>query len=105
MEPSSQHLTLHFDLETMYLPTLLTLAKSLALAFVLALAIADESTNPELVAKLRAAGTQVDRLKLLPNDTTDWTFDFTTQPGYTFQPASVISANVASFPVRPARPS
>lgn len=43
-------------------------------------------------------GTQLDRLDLLPSDPTDWTFDFNVQPGYTFNPASVVNANVASFP-------
>jgi hypothetical protein len=55
--------------------------------------------NPQLVAQLKAAGTQLDRLKLLPNDKTDWTFDFTAQDGYTFEPASVINANTASWSV------
>jgi hypothetical protein len=55
--------------------------------------------NPQLVAQLKAAGTQADRLELLPNDETDWTFDFAAQEGYTFEPASVINANIASWPV------
>jgi hypothetical protein len=60
---------------------------------------ADETQNPDLVAKLKAAGSQLDRLKLLPNDDTDWTFDFTAQKKYSFDPASVVNANSASFPV------
>ena len=88
-----------------------------ALTALYSLAIGDTSQNPALVAKLRMAGTQLDRLEILPNDDTDWyavsrtqhyatilttrarTFDFTKQPGYTFKPASVVSANGASFPV------
>ena len=60
---------------------------------------AADTSNPQLVAQLKAAGTQSDRLKLLPNDDTDWTFDFTAHDGYTFEPASVINANTASWPV------
>ena len=67
------------------------------LAPLLPLVTAD--VNPQLVAQLKTAGTQLDRLALLPNDATDWTFDFTAQPGYSFSPASVVTANVASFPV------
>ena len=63
------------------------------------LAKANIIQNPQLVAQLKAAGTQLDRLKLLSDDETDWTFDFTAQDGYTFEPASVINANVASWPV------
>jgi hypothetical protein len=58
----------------------------------------DVSQNPKMVAKLRAAGTQLDRLALLPDDDIDWTFDFHSQKGYTFNPASVINSNTASFP-------
>ena len=60
---------------------------------------ADSTKNPQLVAQLKAAGTQIDRLKLLPNDDTDWTFDFHKQDSYTFDPASVVNANAASWPV------
>lgn len=40
-----------------------------------ALAI-DKTRDPELVAKLKAAATQLDRRTLLPNNS-DWLFDFT----------------------------
>ena len=83
----------------MHLPCLSTISRGLALACIFSFTTGDGTSNPELVAKLRAAGTQLDRLALLPNDATDWTFDFTAQKGYSFQPASVVSANVASFPV------
>ena len=72
----------------------------LVVGYLSSLVRSDQSTNPDLVAKLRSAGSQIDRLNLLPNDATDWTFDFNAQPGYTFKPASVVSANIASFPVR-----
>ena len=54
---------------------------SFAVGLVLALAApqttlaVDATRNPELVAKLKAAATQLDRLALLPHDT-DWLFDF-----------------------------
>jgi Cupin len=72
----------------------------LAIAALLSPAAADTTKNPELVAQLKATGTQSDRLELLPNDATDWTFDFAAQDGYTFSPASVVNANTASWPVR-----
>ena len=40
-----------------------------------ALAI-DQTKDPQLVAQLRTAATQLDRLALLPTDE-DWLFDFT----------------------------
>jgi hypothetical protein len=71
----------------------------LLIAALFSLACADVTKNAQLVAQLRAAGTQLDRLKLLPNDETDWTFDFKAQSSYTFDPASVVNANTASWPV------
>ncbi|KAK5311899.1 hypothetical protein LTR93_011539 [Exophiala xenobiotica] len=50
----------------------------------LALAV-DNDKDPGLVAKLRLAYTNLDRLKLLPKDE-DWVFDFTKQDKYTFSP-------------------
>jgi hypothetical protein len=38
----------------------------------------DVTTNPDLVAKLKMAATDLDRMKLLPKDS-DWEFDFTKQ--------------------------
>lgn len=55
----------------------------------------DETVNPDLVAKLKTAATQLDRLNLLPDDS-DWLFDFNAQPGYTFSPGSVVNANVSA---------
>jgi len=57
----------------------------------------DITTDPALVASLKSAATQLDRLKLLPN-AADWLFDFTAQPGYTYSPGSVVNANAATFP-------
>ena len=53
--------------------------------------------NPALVGQLKTAATQLDRLNLLPEDS-DWLFDFTAQPKYTFSPGSVVNANAATFP-------
>lgn len=60
-----------------------------------ALAI-DTDTDPDLVAKLRMANTNLDRMKLLPDDS-DWFFDFTKQDKYTFSPGGVVNANSATF--------
>lgn len=54
-----------------------------------------KTVNPELVAKLKTAATQLDRLNLLP-DNSDWVFDFNAQPDYTFNPGSVVNANVST---------
>ncbi|KIW09724.1 hypothetical protein PV08_12008 [Exophiala spinifera] len=68
----------------------------LAVLASLALAV-DKDKDPSLVAKLRLANTNLDRLKLLPKDE-DWVFDFTKQDKYTFSPGGVINANAATFP-------
>jgi hypothetical protein len=57
----------------------------------------DADKSPDLVAKLRMANTNLDRMKLLPDDS-DWFFDFTKQDKYTFSPGGVINANAATFP-------
>jgi hypothetical protein len=57
----------------------------------------DKTVNPSLDAALKTAATQLDRLALLPSNS-DWTFDFTAQPGYTYSPGSVVNANAATFP-------
>ncbi|KAI9759419.1 MAG: erv26 super protein [Chaenotheca gracillima] len=72
-----------------------SLITALALASV-ALAM-DVTNNPDLVAKLKMAATNMDRMKLLPKDS-DWQFDFTKQEKYTFSPGGVINANAATFP-------
>jgi hypothetical protein len=58
----------------------------LVCAVIASVAIAiDVDANPSLVAKLRMANTNLDRMKLLPKDS-DWLFDFTKQEKYTFAP-------------------
>jgi quercetin dioxygenase-like cupin family protein len=57
----------------------------------------DVTVNPALDAALFIAPTQLDRLKQLSSDS-DWVFDFTAQPSYTYSPGSVINANAATFP-------
>lgn len=61
-----------------------------------ALAI-DVDSSPDLVAKLKMANTNLDRMNLLPKDS-DWFFDFTKQDKYTFSPGGVVNANAATFP-------
>lgn len=56
---------------------------------------ADKTVDPDLVAKLKTAATQLDRLNLLPDDS-DWLFDYNAQAGYTFSPGSVVNANVSA---------
>ena len=57
----------------------------------------DTDKDPNLVSKLRMANTNLDRMKLLPDDS-DWFFDFTKQDKYTFSPGGVVNANAATFP-------
>ncbi|KAJ9604073.1 hypothetical protein H2200_011596 [Cladophialophora chaetospira] len=67
-------------------------------AIVASVALAvDNDKDPDLVSKLRLANTNLDRMKLLPDDS-DWFFDFTKQDKYTFSPGGVINANAATFP-------
>lgn len=57
----------------------------------------DNDKDADLVSKLRLANTNLDRMKLLPDDS-DWFFDFTKQDKYTFSPGGVVNANAATFP-------
>jgi Cupin len=57
----------------------------------------DVTVNPALDASLKTAATQLDRLALLPSNS-DWLFDFTAQPSYTYSPGSVVNADAATFP-------
>lgn len=58
----------------------------------------DKTRDPELIARLITANSQLDRLALLPTDA-DWFFDFTQQqPFYTFAPGGVVNMNAATFP-------
>jgi hypothetical protein len=69
-----------------------------AFAVVASVALAaDTDKDPDLVAKLRMANTNLDRMNLLPEDS-DWFFDFTKQDKYTFSPGGVVNANAATFP-------
>ena len=67
------------------------------LAIVATVYAVDKDVDPTLVAKLRMANTNLDRMKLLPNND-DWLFDFTKQDKYTFTPGGVVNANAATFP-------
>ena len=69
----------------------------LVLAIVATVYAVDKDSNPDLVAKLRMANTNLDRLALLPKDE-DWLFDFTKSDKYTFAPGGVVNANAATFP-------
>lgn len=69
----------------------------LVLAIVALVKAVDKDVNPDLVAKLRMANTNLDRMKLLPNND-DWIYDFTTSDKYTYAPGGVINANAATFP-------
>ncbi|GAM83510.1 hypothetical protein ANO11243_014980 [Dothideomycetidae sp. 11243] len=72
------------------------LTSLLALTIPVAQAV-DKTRNPALVAQLKAAATNLDRLALLSNSA-DWLFDFNIQPYSTFSPGGVINANAATFP-------
>ena len=72
--------------------TTLTFLSTLFLSRVSAI---DQTVHPDLVAKLKTAATQLDRLNLLP-DNSDWLFDFNAQKSYTFNPGSVVNANVSN---------
>ncbi|KAF2155941.1 RmlC-like cupin [Myriangium duriaei CBS 260.36] len=74
---------------------------ALAAAF-LALAVpsvhaVDKTRFPQLVAQLKAAATNLDRMALLSTNA-DWFFDFNIQPYSTFSPGGVVNANAATFP-------
>jgi hypothetical protein len=58
----------------------------------------DVTENPDLIAKLITANSQLDRLALLPDDATHWHFDFATQQNYNFAPGGVTNMNAATFP-------
>lgn len=58
----------------------------------------DKTRDPELIAKLITANSQLDRLDLLGSDE-DWFFDFNIQqPFYNFAPGGVVNMNSATFP-------
>ena len=59
----------------MHAPVSFALGLLLAAVMPRAVLAVDATRDPALVAQLRAAATQLDRLNLLPEDS-DWTFDF-----------------------------
>jgi len=59
----------------MHAPVSFALGLLLAAVMPHAALAVDATRDPALVAQLRAAATQLDRLNLLPEDS-DWTFDF-----------------------------
>ncbi|KAI9744090.1 MAG: hypothetical protein M1818_002242 [Claussenomyces sp. TS43310] len=77
---------MRFVLQTGCLPLLFSIAQAV-----------DKTRNSTLDAEMKTAATQLDRLSLLPEDSS-WLFDFTAQPGYTYSPGSVVNANAATFP-------
>lgn len=83
--------------KTIAMQKLLGLSAIFALSFHYSIAT-DTTRNPELIAKLTTAATQLDRLALLPSNE-DWTFDFTAQKTtYNFKPGGVSNMNAATFP-------
>jgi hypothetical protein len=58
----------------------------------------DVTENPDLIARLITANSQLDRLALLPDDAKDWHFDFTSKKNYNFAPGGVVNMNAATFP-------
>lgn len=69
----------------------------LVASFGLEVAAVDKDVNAEKDADLKNAPTFQDRMKLLPDDS-DWVYDYTTNPLYTWSPGSVVNANAATFP-------
>lgn len=74
------------------------LATLLSLLFTNPISTVDITSNASLIAALITANSQLDRLALLPDDATDWHFDFTIQKNYNFAPGGVINMNAATFP-------
>lgn len=72
-------------------------ARSLLVLLPVLTSAIDTTRDPALDASLLTAATQLDRLNLLPSDSS-WSFDYTQQPTYTFAPGAVINANAATFP-------
>ena len=70
----------------------------LAVTVALSASAGDVTSNPDLIAKLITANSQLDRLALLPDDDKDWHFDFTAQKNYNFAPGGVVNMNAATFP-------
>jgi hypothetical protein len=74
------------------------LATTLSLLLANPVSAVDVTSNPDLIARLITANSQLDRLALLPDDAKDWRFDFTSQKNYNFAPGGVVNMNAATFP-------
>jgi len=59
-------------------------------------ASSSRATNPNLVAALKTAATNYDRLALLQDS--DWVYDFSAHPNFNSPTGAVIVADSASFP-------
>jgi oxalate decarboxylase/phosphoglucose isomerase-like protein (cupin superfamily) len=58
---------------------------------------ADQTTDPNLVAKLKTAATMYDRLNMLSDQ--QLLYNFSANPMYSWKPGSVCNANAATWPV------
>ncbi|KAF4815793.1 Spherulin-1A [Colletotrichum tropicale] len=68
------------------------------LGLLVASAIAtDEVLYPDVVKSLKSSPTELDKLKILPDDK-DWTFNYFSHAFHTNSPGGVVNANAASFP-------
>ncbi|KAM0276176.1 hypothetical protein ACHAQH_007028 [Verticillium albo-atrum] len=57
----------------------------------------DQSVDPALVSRLKSSPTELDKIKLLPQDS-DWTFDYFASSFHDYAPGGVVNANAATFP-------
>ncbi|OHW92397.1 spherulin-1a [Colletotrichum incanum] len=57
----------------------------------------DDTLHPDLVRSLRTSPTELDKLKILPDDK-DWTFNYFAHRFHTHAPGGVVNANAATFP-------
>ncbi|KAM0327418.1 hypothetical protein ACHAQA_005704 [Verticillium albo-atrum] len=70
----------------------------LAVSLLMALTGAiDHSVDPALVSRLKSSPTELDKIKLLPQDS-DWTFDYFASSMHSYSPGGVVNANAATFP-------
>ncbi|KAJ0375864.1 hypothetical protein COL26b_005839 [Colletotrichum chrysophilum] len=57
----------------------------------------DEVLYPDVVKSLKSSPTELDKLKILPDDK-DWTFNYFSHAFHTNSPGGVVNANAATFP-------
>ncbi|KAF3356847.1 Tubulin gamma chain [Verticillium dahliae VDG1] len=57
----------------------------------------DQAVNPTLVGRLKLSPTELDKIKLLSQDS-DWTFDYFASDFHNYSPGGVVNANAATFP-------